>query len=232
LTSLWRRLIAKALKPRRPGRRLASKSYGVRLRPVASGKRRFGVRSFADRAWRAPYGDARGGESWESGRKDGEKSGRACGEERGRNHRAEERSREDGPTCSPARTRSPAPPREAAVGEPPPPPLFPIRARSSRRRAVVSPSPPLVLHRPRHGATALPPFFLQQDPSRLLPLFPIRAEQPPEGCCVPAASSGPCIEQDTSRRPASSLRRAGPSRPPPVFALQVMLCIFLLASAL
>jgi hypothetical protein len=116
---------------------------------------------------------------------------------------------EDGPTCSPARTRSPAPPREAAAGEPPPPsPLFPIRARSSRRRAVVSPSPPLVLHRARHGAAAPPPFFLQQDPSRLLPLFPIRVEQPPEGCCVPAAASGP----------ASSRTRA--AAPPPVFVEQ------------
>jgi hypothetical protein len=92
---LRRRLIAKALKPRRPSRQLASKSYGVRLRPVVSGKHRFGIHSFADRAWRAPYGDARGGKSWEHGRKDGKRVGaraeirRACGEECRRNHRAE-----------------------------------------------------------------------------------------------------------------------------------------------
>ena len=101
-------------------------------------------------------------------------------------------------TCSFAFRPRP-PPGEAAAVEPlpeakapPSPPLFPIRVRSSRRWVAVSRLPPLVVLHPRE-------------------------EQPPAGCCFPAASLVLhrllqfSLEQDTSRL-LQSFPRARQSR--------------------
>jgi hypothetical protein len=214
-TSLWRRLIGKALQARRSGRRLASDWYSVRLTTVASGSHRFGVQFVPDRARRVPYGDGRGRKTRERGRKDGERAGaresqsraeiergargRIRTVERGAREKSERRERsacgEDGPACSPA------PPRKATAAEPPPP-LYPIHARDSRRRAAVSPPPPLVLH--RVGPEPPPLVFPRagQHPASSVPL-------PPSMCSVQSRKVREAGDRGKSEQSRVLWRRSG-----------------------